>query len=89
MIGGFFLSPALLTVTESLGEERKHMSLIRDNWPYTKPGLEKLAVAMGVNSAYLWVNPSNNAFSLREAALKASTLVLASETDTLEEQEEM
>jgi len=44
------------------------MSLVSNGLPYTKKRLEDLAVAMGVNSAYLWVSPVTNSLSLSEIA---------------------
>lgn len=37
--------------------------------PYSKVGLENLAAALGVNSAYLWVSPVNQRLELSEAGL--------------------
>lgn len=36
------------------------MSLVRDDLPYSKKGLEDLAAALRIDSAYLWVNPVNS-----------------------------
>lgn len=44
------------------------MSVIEDHLPYRQKGLENLAVALGRNSAYLWINPATNALSLKEEA---------------------
>jgi hypothetical protein len=34
--------------------------------PYSRKGLEDLAAALGVNSAYLWVNPSTNRLDIKQ-----------------------
>ena len=54
------------------------MSIFRDDLPYSQKSLEKLATALRMNSALLWVNPATNAFSLKAADLrdKSSTSLL-------------
>lgn len=37
--------------------------------PYSKVGLENLASALGVNSAYLWVNPDRQRLELSDIGL--------------------
>lgn len=44
------------------------MSVFEDRLPYSQKRLEDLAIALGVNSAYLCVSPVTNALSLREEA---------------------
>lgn len=39
--------------------------------PYTKKGLEDLAAAMGINTAYLWVSPVSQRLELKDAAVPA------------------
>ncbi len=42
------------------------MSVLTDGLPYSKKRLEDLAAALRIDSAFLWINPSTNAFSLKE-----------------------
>lgn len=53
------------------------MSLVSNGLPYTKKRLEDLAVAMGVNSAYLWVSPVTNTLALSELAANKVALPAA------------
>lgn len=34
--------------------------------PYSRKGLEDLAAALGVNSAYLWVSPSTHRLDVKQ-----------------------
>ena len=44
------------------------MSLFRKEQLYTENHLSLLAQAMGVNRDYLWIDPVNNALSLKDFA---------------------
>ncbi len=37
-----------------------------DHVPYSRRGLENLAAALNINTAYLWVNPGRGSLELRE-----------------------
>jgi len=47
------------------------MSVLEDGLPYSKKRLEDLASALRIDSAYLWINPSTNAFGLKELPQRA------------------
>jgi hypothetical protein len=36
--------------------------------PYSRKGLEELAAALGVHSAYLWVNPATDRIDIKQVA---------------------
>lgn len=40
--------------------------------PYSRQGLENLAAALNVNSAYLWVNPTSTTFQMREPVSRSA-----------------
>ena len=44
------------------------MSIFRRDQLYTQNHLEALAKAMGVATAYLWIDPVNNSLSLKDCA---------------------
>lgn len=46
------------------------MSLVRDDLPYSKKGLEDLAAALRIDSAYLWVNPVNTRLEVIDRGTK-------------------
>lgn len=39
----------------------------REHVPYSREGLERLAAALRVDSAYLWVSPNTNELSFRDS----------------------
>jgi hypothetical protein len=44
------------------------MSVFDDRLPYSQKRLEDLAIALGINTAYLGMSPVTNALSVRESA---------------------
>lgn len=46
-----------------------------DHVPYSRRGLENLAAALNINTAYLWVSPSRGSLELREVDEHASVTV--------------
>lgn len=56
--------------------------------PYSKEGLERLALALNVNTSYLWVSPVNSTFSLRDQKSSQMKRQSIGMQQTIEEEEE-
>ena len=62
------------------------MTALADNLPYSPVGLERLAVALGVDSAMIWLSPSKGRLEIREITPHQQTsAVEESPLDELEE----
>lgn len=57
------------------------------NLPYSRKGLEDLATALGVNSAYLWVSPTNGRLDIKSVAPESVQRDFCPQTCELEEEE--
>lgn len=53
--------------------------------PYSRKGLEDLAAAMGVNSAYLWVNPTGSCLDVRQVKPIQNQTTMEQNTELEEE----
>jgi hypothetical protein len=60
----------------------------RTHLPYSRRGLENLAAALGVDSAYLWVNPQTQRLDIKAiGCTSAQTTSVPEPMDDLEEDE--
>lgn len=46
------------------------MTAIADNLPYSPAGVEKLAIALGIDSAMIWVSPSTGRIEVKDVPQK-------------------
>ena len=59
----------------------------KSHLPYSKKGLEDLAVALGIDSAYLWVNPQSQRLDIKHISHTPNQATLQPDVEELEEDE--
>lgn len=56
------------------------MSALTDNLPYSPVGLERLAVALGVDSALIWQSPSTGRLEIRKGVQQSAPQAVMAES---------